>query len=59
MVKSCFGASGAGAASTAAAVEGAAAASAAGGAPTFRSVVVDGSMSTFWFGTASGFATAP
>ena len=52
-----MGASGAGAASAVVAAAGSAAPS--GAAPTFRSAVVAGSTSTFWFGTATGFATWP
>jgi hypothetical protein len=55
--KSCLGASGAGAASSVAAAAGAASPSA--GAAAFRSEVVEGSTSTIWFGTATGFATWP
>lgn len=56
--KSCLGSSGAGAAS-AVVVAAAGAAPPSAGATAFRSVVVEGSTSTFWFGTATGFATWP
>ena len=59
MEKSCFGASAAGAASAVVEADCAAAPAACGVAPTFKSVVLDGSISTFWLGTETGFATWP